>query len=133
MGFNHESREEMFMIQLSHYINNQYELNVFFFLRLRVHNFIILEPLSLNLLFHLLLQTWGSCMKLLSQPKAYPQFFLFFFFFMDEPLAYRNSWASKSNWSHSHGLCHSHSNAVSELHLRPRPQIAAIPDPQATQ
>ena len=77
----------------------------------------------------------GQLHETTKSTKSIPSIFSFFFsfFFMDEPLAYRNSWASKSNWSHSHGLCHSHSNAVSELHLRPRPQIAAIPDPQATQ
>ena len=31
------------------------------------------------------------------------------------------------------GLCHSHSNVGSEPHLRPIPQLTAMPDPQRTE
>ena len=56
-------------------------------------------------------------------------FFLFFFFVFSKaiPTAYRHSQVGVYQ-SCSRQLCHSHSNAGSELHLRPIPQLAATLD-----
>ena len=61
---------------------------------------------------------------------------LFFFFclfclrfFRATPMAYGGSQARGPIGAVATGLCHSHSNARSELHLRPTPQLKAQPDP----
>ena len=38
-----------------------------------------------------------------------------------------------SNWSCSWGLCHSHNNIRSKIHLWPMPQLTATPDREATE
>ena len=54
-------------------------------------------------------------------------FFLSFFFLRDT--AYGSSQAGGQIGATAASLCHSHSNAGSELHLRPTPQLTAMPDP----
>ena len=62
-------------------------------------------------------------------------FFLFFFFFFffafsrAEPTAYGGSQARGPTGAVAAGLHHSHSNAGSELRLRPTPQLTAMLDP----
>ena len=60
-------------------------------------------------------------------------FFFFFFFFLSfsraTPAAYGGSWARGPIWAVATGLCQSHSNATSEPHLRPTPQLTETPDP----
>ena len=46
-----------------------------------------------------------------------------------EPAAYGSSQARDPMGATAAGLCHSHSNAGSELHVRPTPQLTATPDP----
>jgi len=61
--------------------------------------------------------------------------FLFFFFFClfaiswATPAAYGGSQARGPIGAVAIGLCQSHSNAGSELHLQPTPQLTATPDP----
>ena len=59
--------------------------------------------------------------------------FLFFFFFFFKFLGHTcNIWrfpSYGSNWSCSCHLYHSHSNSGLEPHLRPAPQLMAMPDP----
>ena len=59
-------------------------------------------------------------------------FFLSFFFFVFSratPIAYRGFQARSLMGAVASGLHHSHSNARSELHLRPTPQLMAMLDP----
>ena len=65
-------------------------------------------------------------------------FFFFFFFFVlclfrVTPTAHGGSQARGPIGATAAGLCHSHSNARSELALRPTPQLMAMPDPQPTE
>ena len=62
-------------------------------------------------------------------------FFVFWFFFRAAPVAYGISQARGPIGATAAGLHHSHhhSNAGSELHLQPTPQLMAIPDPQPTE
>ena len=53
----------------------------------------------------------------------------FNFFFMAVPAAYESSQTRGQMGAAAAGLRHSHSNARSELHLRPTPQFAATLDP----
>ena len=48
-------------------------------------------------------------------------------------MAYRGSLARGPVGAAAAGLHHSHSDARSEPHLRPTPQITAIPNPQPTE
>ena len=45
------------------------------------------------------------------------------------PAAYGGSQARGLTGAIAAGLCQSHSNTGSELHLRPTPQLMAMPDP----
>ena len=58
-------------------------------------------------------------------------FFLSFCFvlFRATPMAYASSQARGPTGAAVAGLCHSHSNAGSEPHLQPTPQLMAMPDP----
>ena len=56
-------------------------------------------------------------------------FFVFFAFSRAAPAAYGGSQASGLNGAVAASLRHSHSNAGSEPHLRPIPQLTAMPDP----
>ena len=53
----------------------------------------------------------------------------FFVFFRAAPTAYGGSLARGQIRAVATGLHHSHSNAGSELHLRPTPQLTAMLDP----
>ena len=55
--------------------------------------------------------------------------FLSFCIFRAAPTAYGGSQARGLIGAAAAGLGHSHSNAGSELHLRPTPQLMATPDP----
>ena len=55
------------------------------------------------------------------------QFLFLFLLFRATPVAYENSQARVRLGATD--LCHSHSNAGSEPHLRPTPQLATAPDP----
>ena len=59
--------------------------------------------------------------------------FLVFFFFSvfsrAAPVAYGGSQTRGLIGAVAAGLCHSHSNARSGLHLRPTPELMAMPDP----
>ena len=54
---------------------------------------------------------------------------LFFFSFRAIPTAYGGSQARGRIGAVATGLHHSHSNAASEPHLQPTPQLTAMPDP----
>ena len=56
-------------------------------------------------------------------------FYFFIFFFRAMLVAYGESPARGQIRAVASGLHHSHSNAGSELHLRPPPQLMAMPDP----
>ena len=82
-----------------------------------------------------------SLLKRLQGPHFLPEkcrtlrlgLLLFFFFFC----LFSISWAAPAAYGGSQargravaaGLCQSHSNAATELHLRPTPQVTAMPDP----
>ena len=53
----------------------------------------------------------------------------FIFIYMAAPAAYGSSWARSQIEAAAFGLCHSHGNTGSELHLLPMPQVAAMLDP----
>ena len=55
--------------------------------------------------------------------------FAFFFFLRATPAAHGGSQARRRMGAVAAGLYHSHSNAGSELHLHPTPQLTAMPDP----
>ena len=55
--------------------------------------------------------------------------FLFFLSFRAPPLAYGGSQARGGIGTVAASLCHSHSNAKSEPHLSPTPQLMAMLDP----
>ena len=55
--------------------------------------------------------------------------FLFSCLFRAAPTTYGGSWVKGWIKAVATGLHHSHSNARSELHLRPIPQLTAVPDP----
>ena len=52
-----------------------------------------------------------------------------FCLFRAAPMAYGCSQARGQMGAAATGLHHSHSNAGSELHLQPTPQLTAMPDP----
>ena len=56
-------------------------------------------------------------------------FSVLFFFFRAAGTAYRSSRAMGPTEATVTGLHYSHSNARSEPHLRPIPQLTAMPDP----
>ena len=60
-------------------------------------------------------------------------FHLFFCLFRAAAAAYGGSQARGQIGAAVAGLCHSHSNARSESHLQPTPQLKATPDPLATE
>jgi len=69
-----------------------------------------------------------------SGPDSPFPFIIFFFFlsfclFRASPEAYGGSQARGLMGATAAGLRHSHSNARSEPHLRPTPQLTATPDP----
>jgi len=55
--------------------------------------------------------------------------FLFLFLFRAESAAYASSQARGPIGAATAHLCHSHSNTRSKIHLRPTPQLMAMPDP----
>ena len=57
------------------------------------------------------------------------QSYILFLLFMAIPVAYGSSQARGQIGAAAASLHHSHSNARSELHLRPAPQLMAMPDP----
>ena len=65
--------------------------------------------------------------------KIYLLYFLHFFFFFGPlratPSAYGGSQAKRRIRAAAAALGHSHSNDRSEPHLRPTPQLMAMPDP----
>ena len=56
-------------------------------------------------------------------------FIFIFLLFRATPMAYRGSQARDRIEAVATGLCHSHSNAGSEPHLQPTPQLTAMLDP----
>ena len=60
-------------------------------------------------------------------------FFYFFGLFGAAPLAHGGSQARGPIRAESASLHHSHSNAGSKPHLRPAPQLMAVPDPLPTE
>ena len=62
-----------------------------------------------------------------------PVSFLFSFFFTPAPIAYRSSQARGRIGATAASIRHSHSNARSELCLRPTPLLMAKPDPKPTE
>ena len=56
-------------------------------------------------------------------------FFFFLLFFRAVPVAHGGSQARGPIGATAASLHHSHSNAGSEPHLRPTPQLTATPDP----
>ena len=54
---------------------------------------------------------------------------LFFCLFRVTTMAYGGSQAKVQIRAVATGLHHSHSNAISELHLKPTPQLMAMPHP----
>ena len=56
-------------------------------------------------------------------------FFFFFAFFRAKPAAYGGSQARGQIGSTAARICHSHSHALSEPHLRPTPQFTVTLDP----
>ena len=59
----------------------------------------------------------------------YVNFFFFWSFFRAAPMSYGGSQARGPVRAIAASLCHSHSNAESEPHLRPTPQLMATLDP----
>ena len=55
-------------------------------------------------------------------------FFFSFFLFRATPAAYGSSQARVRIEAAAASLCHSHSNAIPKLHLRPIPQLMAMPE-----
>ena len=54
--------------------------------------------------------------------------FVFLLFLWAAPVTYGGSQARGRIGAAATGLCQSHSNAGSELHLQPTPQLTATPD-----
>ena len=67
-----------------------------------------------------------------NSPPAYEQRFFFFNLFRATPIAYGSSQARGQIRAVAASLHHSHSNAGSEPHQQPTPQLTATPDPQPT-
>ena len=59
--------------------------------------------------------------------NAVAMYATFFFLFMAVPVAYRSSQARGRIGAAAAGLCHSHSNARSQLRLQPMWQLVATP------
>ena len=55
--------------------------------------------------------------------------FCFCFLFRAKTAAYGGSWARDEHGAAAAGLHHCHSNAGSDLHLQPTPQLMAMLDP----
>ena len=81
---------------------------------------------------------WECSFNLLEEFKKdwYKFFFVFlggfvfvFLLFRAAPTTYGGSQARSLIGATDAGLCHSHSNAGSKLHLQPIPQLIAMPDP----
>ena len=72
------------------------------------------------------METWGT--KSLIKVRMFKNH-LSFFNFRAAPMAYGGSQARDRIGATAAGLCHSHSNAVSELRLRPTLQLTAMLDP----
>ena len=68
----------------------------------------------------------SGCMTL---PDPLLTFFPFFYFFRAAPTAYGGSQPRVQIRAVTAGLCHNHSNARSEPHLWPKPQLMAMLDP----
>ena len=67
--------------------------------------------------------------SLLVQSTWLINFFFFFCLFKAASVAYGDSQARGLIGAVAAALYHSHSNAGSQLHLRPTPQVTAMPDP----
>ena len=65
--------------------------------------------------------------------KDKENFFFFFSFLRAAPAAYASSQARGQTGARAASLHHSHSNARSETHLPPAPQLMATLDPQPTE
>ena len=77
--------------------------------------------------------SWAIFQVSVSRPPSFILFYLFIFLlFSATPAAYGGSQASGWIRATAAGLCHSHSNAGSELCLQSTPQVTATPDPQPT-
>ena len=72
-----------------------------------------------------------NCLQKPFEKSLFFFFFFFFFFglFKATPAAQGGSQARGRIGAVAAGLHHSHSNAESEPHLRPTPQLTATPDP----
>ena len=79
----------------------------------------------------------GSSEKLLmhikKKKKKRNRIIFVFFLFRATLAACRNFWARGGIGAAAMGLCHSHSDARSEPHLQPTPQLTATPDPKPTE
>ena len=69
------------------------------------------------------------CSLAISHLMKFRFFFLSFFFFNSHIHSLCRFLGQGSNQSRSWGLCHSHSNTRSELHLHPTLQLVSMPDP----
>ena len=69
------------------------------------------------------------CLVLFRRPYFEVIIFFSFFLFMAAPVAHGGSQARGPIGAVAAGLHHSRSNAGSELHLHPTPQLTAMPDP----
>ena len=59
--------------------------------------------------------------------------YIYIFLFKAVPVTYEGSQARGQIGAAAAGLCHSHSNRGSKLHLQPAPQLTAMPDHQPTE
>ena len=108
-------------------------------LQCNLYNFLVdkIVLIILNGNFFFYLQIWAlsfpsSPFRLLSQIISLSLSFFFFFVFCPfraTPAAYGGSQARGLIQAIAASLCHSHSNARSEPHLQPTPQLTAMPDP----
>ena len=82
-----------------------------------------LKKKKIELLYEPTIALLGIYLKEMKSP------FFFWLFFRAAPLACGGSQARGLIGAAAAGLCHCHSNARSEPHLRPTPQLTATPDP----
>ena len=71
------------------------------------------------------INVWETCMLAINMWLH----FSFFCLFRVASAAHRGSQARGLIGAAAASLCHSHSNAKSEPHLRPTPQLTATPEP----
>ena len=112
-------------------LSADFSLNNFLYLQ-KKRNFIV-KGLSINCLFglHYLLDIQSTIFKKNSKKcqQSIQIYVQFFFSFQGHTQGRKMFPGQGLNWSQSHWLSHSHSNAGSQLHLQPTPQIKATPDP----